>query len=151
MKRLNYLFITLVFISNYAYSGGFESIDAVTKSSYTMCDSVVKRDCINLNDNGGGLTQKTYTGTAQNTRSNSYTGANNNYINPNSNSYDKNAIVNFNITNSNQTLMQAYSDDLNPVVTPSEYVLEKVTIPFQTTENTKLNVGTNKVEFNWSY
>lgn len=115
-----------------------------------MCDSVVKRDCINLNSNDG-LTQKTYTGTAQQIRSNSYTGANNSYINPNSNSYDKNAMVNFNITNSNQTLMQAYSDDLNPVVTPSEYVLEKVTIPFQTTENTKLNVGTNKVEFNWSY
>lgn len=78
------------------------------------------------------------------------TGANSSYVNPNSNTYDQNAVANFNITNANQSTLQSYSPVLNNQST-KDMLIQNTTIPFKASNSTSLNVGTNKVEFNISY
>ncbi len=159
MKKTFIVLLLYGFAINVAYSevGKFESFgNGMSRSQYTVCDSVVKRDCINFNTS-------TNVGSSVSTNSSinssgkkvvstdAYTGANDSYFNPNENVYDQNAIANFNITNSNQTLMQAYSVELSPEFSPSTFIRDKVSIPVKTTENSSLNVGANKIEFKLSY
>lgn len=160
MKRISCLCLLLfMFIGNvFAGVGKFESFNEnVRRGGYTVCDSIVKKNCIELtnssNTNQGlFLSNKASDDEARIKENSNYiAGANDSYFNPNDNDFDKNAVANFNITNSNQTLMQTYSPELNPDYTPATYILEKVVIPVKTTENSSLSVGTNKVEFNLSY
>lgn len=78
------------------------------------------------------------------------TGANSSYVNPNNNTYDQNAVANFNITDANQSTLQSYSPLLNNQST-KDMLIQNTTIPFKAGNSTSLNVGTNKVEFNISY
>lgn len=82
-----------------------------------------------------------------------YYGANDSYFNPNSsNKYNQNAIANFNITNSNQTAMQGVAPTMNTGNVSPEYLLKQnVSIPFKANNNTLVNVGASKVEFNITY
>ena len=77
-------------------------------------------------------------------------GANDQYFNPNSNSYDKNAVVNFNITNSNQTALQGYSPKLNNYTT-TDQLKQNIAVPIQADKNTNISVGANQINFNVSY
>lgn len=77
-------------------------------------------------------------------------GSNDQYFNRNGNSFDQNAINNFNITNSNQTTMQAYSAQLNNA-TLEDKLKQNIAIPLSTGSNSAVSVGTNNVQFNVSY
>lgn len=77
---------------------------------------------------------------------NSYSGANGNYFNRNSNSYDQNAVNNFNITNSNQATMQVYSPKLN-----EDQLRNNVAVPLQADKNTNISIGQQQIEFNIKY
>lgn len=77
-------------------------------------------------------------------------GANDQYFNRNGNSFDQNAINNFNITNSNQTTMQAYSPQLNNA-TIEDKLKQNIAIPLSTGSNSAVSVGANNVQFNVSY
>ena len=88
--------------------------------------------------------------TAQQPVSMANQGANDQYFNRNGNSFDQNAINNFNITNSNQTTMQAYSPQLNNA-TLEDKLKQNIAIPLSTGSNIAVSVGTNNVQFNVSY
>ena len=77
-------------------------------------------------------------------------GANDQYFNRNGNNFDQNAINNFNITNSNQTTMQAYSPQLNNA-TIEDKLKQNIAIPLSTGSNSAVSVGANNVQFNVSY
>lgn len=77
-------------------------------------------------------------------------GANAQYFNPNSNSYDQNAVANFNITNSNQTALQSYSPKLNNYSTEDQ-LKQNLAVPIKPDKNTNISVGTNQINFNMSY
>lgn len=77
-------------------------------------------------------------------------GANDQYFNRDGTNFDQNAINNFNITNSNQTAMQAYSSQLNNV-NLEDRLKQNLAIPLSTGSNSAVSVGTNKVQFNVSY
>ncbi len=77
-------------------------------------------------------------------------GANDQYFNRDGTDFDQNAINNFNITNSNQTAMQAYSSQLNNV-NLEDRLKQNLAIPLSTGSNSAVSVGTNKVQFNVSY
>lgn len=77
-------------------------------------------------------------------------GSNDQYFNRNGNSFDQNAINNFNITNSNQTTMQAYSAQLNNT-TIEDKLKQNIAIPLSTGSHSAVSVGTNNVQFNVSY
>lgn len=77
-------------------------------------------------------------------------GANAKYINRNNNSYDQNAIANFNITNANQTALQAYSPKLNNYSTEQQ-IKNNLAVPFQADKNTNISVGQQQIEFSIKY
>mgnify|MGYP003509207151 FL=1 len=77
-------------------------------------------------------------------------GANSQYYNRDGNTYNQNAINNFNITNSNQTAMQPYSAQLNNL-SIEDKLKQSIAIPLKAGENTAVSVGTNNVQFNVSY
>jgi len=78
------------------------------------------------------------------------TGGNGHYFNRNQNSYDQNAINNFNITDSNQSTLQAYAPQLNNK-SMEDTLKENVAIPIKANNNTDVSVGTNQIKFNVTY
>lgn len=78
------------------------------------------------------------------------TGGNGQYFNRNQNSYDQNAINNFNITDSNQSTLQAYAPQLNNK-SMEDTLKENVAIPIKANNNTDVSVGTNQIKFNVTY
>ena len=77
-------------------------------------------------------------------------GANNQYFDRNNINYDKNALVNFNITNSNQSALQSYSPRLNEA-SPEQQLKNKVAVPIQADKNTSVSVGQQQIELNIKY
>jgi len=75
-------------------------------------------------------------------------GANDSYINRNSNVYDANAVANFNLTNSNQSTMQSYSAKLNNF-SPETTLKNNFAIPLKPDGNTEVNIGVNQLQFMW--
>lgn len=84
-----------------------------------------------------------------------HSGSSNNYVDSNSYKFDQNAVTNFNITNSNQTAMQSYATVINnngnSMVSPSEMILNKLSVPIKTGDNSSIQVTPDKVEFNLKY
>lgn len=78
------------------------------------------------------------------------TGGNGQYFNRNQNSYDQNAITNFNITDSNQSTLQAYAPQLNNK-SMEDILKDNIAIPIKANNNTDVSVGTNQIKFNVTY
>ena len=72
------------------------------------------------------------------------------YFNRNANSYDQNAVVNFNLTDSNQAALQMYSPKLNNYST-EQTLKNNVAVPIQADKNTSINIGQQQIEFNIKY
>ena len=154
MKKLELLICLVMFMIASAKADVIESELQKSRmdNGFIACTSIVKKDCFRFNHNTKSMQTINFNNTKKPLAStDEYVGANDSYFNPNSTTFDKNAIVNFNTTNSNQVLMQSYSAELNPEPTIQNLIKDKINIPVKTTENSQLNVGANKVEFNWSY
>lgn len=78
------------------------------------------------------------------------TGGNGHYFNRNQNNFDQNAINNFNITDSNQSTLQAYAPQLNNR-SMEDTLKDNVAIPIKANNNTDVSVGTNQIKFNVTY
>ena len=143
-----------------------ESANTDPKLAFSVPDSVKKR-----NASGGGVwycnkinalncaRQNSSSTVPQNlkpetaalpTSSVTATGGNGQYFNRNQNSYDQNAINNFNITDSNQSTLQAYAPQLNNKSMEAT-LKDSVAIPLKANNNTDVSVGTNQIKFNVTY
>ncbi len=135
--------------SHMAFSIPESSQQRFTNSNeqYWYCDKL--KDPLCMKQNASAVIARTKSDNAEATV-HANLGANDKYFNRNSNSYDQNAVANFNITNSNQAAMQAYSPKLNNYST-EDTLKQSVAIPLKPSNNTAVTVGTNQVQFNLSY
>lgn len=127
------------------------SKSVVCKDS-VLCDKNKDPNCINtLQGRSDSIIREQVVNGSNIVEATAYSGANDSYVNPNNNSYNHNAVANFNITNANQTTLQTYSPALNTNNNPQNMIIQNAAIPFKPNNSTSVNVGANKVEFNISY
>lgn len=118
-----------------------------------LCDNAVDLSCVGKTTSNVITTQVVKPTTAvasQQPVSIANQGANDQYFNRTGNNFNQNAINNFNITNSNQTTMQAYSAQINNA-TLEDKLKQNIAIPLSTGSNSAVSVGSNNVQFNVSY
>ena len=125
--------------------------NAKSNESYWYCDKIHNPSCVKQASSAA-LAQKIIQPVSGSNVLNSSAnqGANSQYYNRDGNTYNQNAINNFNITNSNQTAMQPYSAQLNNL-SIEDKLKQNIAIPLKAGENTAVSVGTNNVQFNVSY
>ena len=102
MKKLELLICLVMFMIASAKADVIESELQKSRmdNGFIACTSIVKKDCFRFNHNTKSMQTINFNNTKKPLAStDEYVGANDSYFNPNSTTFDKNAIVNFNITN----------------------------------------------------
>lgn len=169
MSKFRVLIFVSVFAVNYCQASNFQSGEFLSeastlnnafnpdlftneRSNTENCGLIGSLKCVRYQEQAP--KERSFTNSTDVAKPVAYDGANNNYVNPNQIKYNQNAITNFNMTNSNQTTLQAYAPALNPTDftnNPVGLVKQNAVIPIKTGENSLINVGTNKVELNLKY